>query len=39
VVNSLKRAEGVDIYDTDTNFNPFAGEQAKPEAAAESSGR
>jgi uncharacterized integral membrane protein (TIGR00697 family) len=23
VVNSLKRAEGVDILDTDTNFNPF----------------
>ncbi|CAN5581651.1 queuosine precursor transporter [soil metagenome] len=24
VVNKLKRAEGVDIYDRDTNFNPFA---------------
>jgi uncharacterized integral membrane protein (TIGR00697 family) len=24
VVNWLKREEGVDIYDTDTNFNPFA---------------
>ena len=24
IVNSLKRAEGVDIYDTDTNFSPFA---------------
>ena len=24
VVNSLKRREGVDILDTDTNFNPFA---------------
>lgn len=23
IVNFLKRAEGVDIYDTDTNFNPF----------------
>ena len=23
VVNWLKRAEGVDIMDTDTNFNPF----------------
>src|SRR6266513_3655313 len=24
VVNKLKRAEGVDVYDRDTNFNPFA---------------
>ena len=24
VVNSLKRAEGIDVYDRDTNFNPFA---------------
>ena len=24
VVNSLKRAEGVDVYDRNTNFNPFA---------------
>jgi uncharacterized integral membrane protein (TIGR00697 family) len=24
VVNSLKRAEGVDVFDTNTNFNPFA---------------
>ena len=24
VVNRLKRAEGVDVYDRDTNFNPFA---------------
>ena len=23
VVNSLKRAEGIDIMDTDTDFNPF----------------
>jgi uncharacterized PurR-regulated membrane protein YhhQ (DUF165 family) len=23
VVNSLKRAEGVDVYDTNTNFSPF----------------
>jgi uncharacterized integral membrane protein (TIGR00697 family) len=38
VVNSLKRAEGVDVYDTDTNFNPFVGEHAKPEVAAERSG-
>ncbi|MBI3682204.1 MAG: queuosine precursor transporter [Acidobacteria bacterium] len=25
VVNSLKRAEGVDVYDTSTDFNPFHG--------------
>jgi uncharacterized integral membrane protein (TIGR00697 family) len=24
-VNTLKRREGIDYYDTDTNFNPFAG--------------
>ncbi len=24
VVNKLKRAEGVDVFDRDTNFNPFA---------------
>lgn len=24
VVHKLKRAEGVDVYDRDTNFNPFA---------------
>ncbi len=24
VINRLKRAEGIDIYDTDTNFSPFA---------------
>jgi hypothetical protein len=24
VVNSLKRREGIDVYDRDTNFNPFA---------------
>ncbi|HEX8280194.1 MAG TPA: queuosine precursor transporter [Chthoniobacterales bacterium] len=24
VVNRLKRAEGIDVYDRDTNFNPFA---------------
>jgi hypothetical protein len=23
-VNKLKRAEGVDVYDRDTDFNPFA---------------
>jgi hypothetical protein len=38
IVNSLKRAEGVDVYDTDTNFNPFIGERseaARSQAAAE----
>ncbi|HTD22111.1 MAG TPA: queuosine precursor transporter [Terriglobales bacterium] len=29
VVNSLKRAEGVDVYDRGTNFNPFGKEQVK----------
>jgi uncharacterized integral membrane protein (TIGR00697 family) len=24
IVNSLKRAEGIDVYDRETNFNPFA---------------
>ena len=24
IVNGLKRLEGVEVYDTDTNFNPFA---------------
>ena len=24
VVNSLKRAEGVEIFDSDTNFSPFS---------------
>jgi uncharacterized PurR-regulated membrane protein YhhQ (DUF165 family) len=24
IVNRLKRAEGVDVYDRNTNFNPFA---------------
>jgi uncharacterized PurR-regulated membrane protein YhhQ (DUF165 family) len=24
IVNSLKRTEGVDVYDRNTNFNPFA---------------
>jgi uncharacterized integral membrane protein (TIGR00697 family) len=33
IVNALKRAEGVDVYDTDTNFNPFVGEQAKAQSA------
>jgi len=38
IVNSLKRAEGVDVYDADTNFNPFIGERseaARSQAAAE----
>jgi queuosine precursor transporter len=35
IVNALKRAEGVDVYDTDTNFNPFVGERAKPEQTEE----
>ena len=34
VVNSLKRAEGVDVYDSDTNFNPFGKEQVKESQAA-----
>ena len=29
VVNSLKRAEGVDVYDRNTNFNPFARNREK----------
>ena len=27
IVNNLKRAEGVDVYDRGTNFNPFARSQ------------
>jgi len=34
VVNSLKRAEGVDVYDRDTNFNPFGKERVKESQAA-----
>jgi len=34
VVNSLKRAEGVDVYDTETDFNPFGRERNQVEAAA-----
>jgi uncharacterized integral membrane protein (TIGR00697 family) len=34
IVNSLKRAEGVDVYDRDTNFNPFGKEQVKDSQAA-----
>ena len=34
IVNALKRAEGVDVYDEGTDFSPFAGEsQAKGQAA------
>jgi hypothetical protein len=33
VVNKLKRAEGVDVYDRDTNFNPFARNQERTTAA------
>jgi uncharacterized integral membrane protein (TIGR00697 family) len=29
VVNSLKRAEGIDVYDRNTNFNPFARTRAE----------
>jgi queuosine precursor transporter len=29
VVNGLKRAEGIDVFDKDTDFNPFAKEQEK----------
>src|SRR5262245_21948962 len=36
IVNALKRAEGVDVYDTDTNFNPFVGERNRAEQAEES---
>ena len=34
VVNGLKRAEGIDVFDQGTNFNPFASEEDK--AAVES---
>jgi len=27
IVNFLKRREGVDVFDTDTDFNPFHGER------------
>jgi uncharacterized integral membrane protein (TIGR00697 family) len=35
-VNRLKRAEGVDVYDHDTNFNPFARTMAKTGVASAS---
>jgi len=31
VVNTLKKAEGVDVYDEGTNFNPFHREALKPD--------
>ena len=34
IVNSLKRAEGVDVYDTGTNFSPFAKEAASAATSA-----
>jgi uncharacterized integral membrane protein (TIGR00697 family) len=33
IVNSLKRTEGVDVYDSGTDFNPFARENAENAAA------
>lgn len=36
VVNGLKRAEGIDVFDTGTDFNPFAKEEEKTAAATES---
>ncbi|MBA2270255.1 MAG: queuosine precursor transporter [Verrucomicrobiota bacterium] len=33
VVNRLKRSEGVDVYDRDTNFNPFARSDTHAEKA------
>jgi queuosine precursor transporter len=33
VVNSLKRAEGVDVFDRNTNFNPFARSRHEAESA------
>jgi uncharacterized integral membrane protein (TIGR00697 family) len=34
VVNRLKCAEGIDVFDRETNFNPFAQRLAKPETSA-----
>lgn len=31
VVNGLKKAEGIDVFDTDTDFNPFAGSAGEAE--------
>lgn len=33
VVNTLKKAEGIDIYDEGVDFNPFSSEQTPPESA------
>jgi len=33
VVNTLKRAEGIDVYDRNTNFNPFARNREERQAA------
>jgi hypothetical protein len=30
-VNTLKKAEGVDVYDEGTNFNPFHSDALKPD--------
>ncbi len=35
VVNSLKRAENIEIFDSNTDFNPFAGEKASSPASAD----
>ncbi len=32
VVNGLKKSEGIDVYDTDTNFNPFRIFDSDPES-------
>src|SRR5256885_415070 len=37
VVNALKRGEGVDVFDRDADFSPFAREQASPAEAARQS--
>jgi uncharacterized integral membrane protein (TIGR00697 family) len=33
IVNNLKRAEGIDVYDRDTNFNPFARNRSEQRAS------
>jgi len=33
IVNSLKRAESIDVYDRDTNFNPFAHNRSEQRAS------
>ncbi len=32
IVNNLKRAEGIDVYDRGTNFNPFARNRSEQRA-------